>query len=160
MDSVTEESFSLGTFRFREERLPIRDDFDVPSFAEYQAVAAPCGGALAFTKNPRSHLIVGVDTSNLYFFTAYGKPIASMSIKDWKDVKKTGWTLNEHFIVAFAETSTGFGMFNSSKIEVYSIMQRLVTSFAMPAVSSPFSSIINILFLHLFSYSVLENTSC
>ena len=133
MDSVTQESFSLGTLRFREEHLPCRDNFDLPQFSDYVLHAAPCGGALAFSKNPHSHLIMGFDSSLLEFYNAYGRKISSMNVKNWKDVKKMGWTLSEHFVVVFGEVVTGFSG-DTSKIEIYTIMQEHFHSYSLPNV--------------------------
>ena len=140
MSHITEECFSIGSLRFREEELPDRFDFDITNFAEYIAFAAPCGGALAFMKNPSLHLMLGIDKTRLDFQSAYGDKIARMDTTHWKDVKKVGWTLSEHFIVIFGEQQSTFAETGTSKIEVYNIKQELVKTYSLPSVCVLFST--------------------
>ena len=134
MENVISETHTVGDLRVREEILPPRHSFGIPNFEDYIAYGAPCGGALAFVKNPAVHLMVGLDSSELIFETAYGDKIAQMDVRRWTDVKKMGWTLSEHFVVVFGDTSSTFSEHKSSKVEVYTITQELFMSYAVPAV--------------------------
>ena len=134
MDSVTEESFGLGSLRFREEHLPKRNDFNIHPFSHYNAFGAPCGGALAFAKSFSSQLMVDFNHYKVDIYTAYGDFISSINLKDWKDIKLMGWTLSEHFIVVYSEYQADFASSSMGRIEVFGIDSEYKGSYVVPTV--------------------------
>lgn len=134
MTNVTKESFSLGNARYREEHLPDRKEFEIQDFADYISFIAPCGGALAFVRNPSLRILLDSDISKIEFHTAYGDKLCTMEVRQWKNIRYLGWTLSEHFVIIYGETSIGLSSLQNGRVEVYSISQELVSTFSFQLV--------------------------